>query len=186
MKKLLVFLLVSTIACAINEESHELDDVSLYGFNPFKDIKDIVKDTKDRVEDKVNDQVDHVKNQVKDQANKLTEEVKSIIKKLDGKNPFEKIKDHLKELEKSMKSIIPLKDIQKDFVGKPLEIFKKQTKEIQKGIHWLKVNGYWDPIMDVVKVVGKVAAISLCSAFLTPIICKPVITFVYEAYIKDL
>ena len=175
MKKLLVYLLISTIACAINEESQELDDVSLE-FNPFKDIGDIIKNTTKKISD-----------QVEDQVNKLSDEVKSIIKKLDGKNPFQEIKGRIKELDKSMKEIrIPVKELQKFFEGKPLEIFKKQTRQVQNGIHWLKVNGYWDPIMDVVKKVGKVAAISLCSAFLTPFICRPVITFVYEAYIKDL
>ena len=174
MKKLLLFLLISSIVCVTNEKSHELDEVSLE-FNPFKDIGDLIKDTGD----KVKDQVDNIKD-------KLTDEVKSIIKKLDGKNPFEKIRGRMKELEKAMKKIIPVKELQKDFVGKPLEIFKKQTRQIQNGIYWLKANGYWDPIMDVVKKVGKVAAISLCSAFLTPLICKPAITFVYEAYIKDL
>ena len=182
MKKLLVFLLISTIACAINEESHELDDVSLYGFNPFKDIEERLKNKTKTIKNQVEDEA----KKLKDEANKQAEEVKSIIKKLDGKNPFEKIKGHLKELEKSMKKIIPLKDLQKGFVGKPLEIFKKLDRQTQNGIHWLKENGYWDPIMDVVKTVGKVAAISLCSAFLTPFICKPVISFVYEAYIKDL
>ena len=185
MKKLLVFLLILTLAFAINDESHELDDVSLE-FNPFKDIGDIIKETKERIENQVKNQTDKLKDKVKDQANKLTEEVKSIIKKLDGNNPFEKIKGHMKELEASMKKIIPIKELQKDFVGKPLEIFNKLNRQTQNGIHWLKVNGYWDPIMDVVKKVGKVAAISLCSAFLTPFICKPAITFVYEAYIKDL
>ena len=182
MKKLLVFLLISTIACAINEESHELDYVSLYGFNPFKDIEERLKNKTKTIKNQVEDEA----KKLKDEANKQAEEVKSILKKLDGKNPFEKIKGHLKELEKSMKKIIPLKDLQKGFVGKPLEIFKKLDRQTQNGIHWLKENGYWDPIMDVVKTVGKVAAISLCSAFLTPFICKPVITFVYEAYIKDL
>ena len=182
MKKLLVFLLISTIACAINEESHELDDVSLYGFNPFKDIEERLKNKTKTIKNQVEDEA----KKLKDEANKQAEEVKSILKKLDGKNPFEKIKGHLKELEKSMKKIIPLKDLQKGFVGKPLEIFKKLDRQTQNGIHWLKENGYWDPIMDVVKTVGKVAAISLCSAFLTPFICKPVISFVYEAYIKDL
>ena len=164
MKKLLVILLISIITCAKIENSHELDDVSLE-FNPFKDIGDIIEDALD----------------------KITDEVKSIIKKLDGKNPFEEIKGHINELEKSIKQIrIPVKELQKFFEGKPLELFKKLTRQAQNGIHWLKVNGYWDPIMDVVKKVGKVAAISLCSAFLTPAICKPAITFVYEAYIKDL
>ena len=186
MKKLLVILLISIITCAIIENSQELDDVSLE-FNPFKDIGDIIKKTSDRVKDKVKDKVDQIKDDVKDQVDKIKDEIKSIIKKLDGKNPFQEIKGHIKELEKSMKEIrIPVKELQKFFEGKPLEIFKKLTRQVQNGIHWLKVNGYWDPIMDVVKKVGKVAAISLCSAFLTPFICKPAITFVYEAYIKDL
>ena len=185
MKKLLVFLLISIIACAINEEPHELDDVSLE-FNPFKDLESIIKNTTKKVTEHVEDKVNQISGDVQGQVDKLTEEVKSIIKKLDGNNPFEKIKGHMKELEASMKKIIPIKELQKDFVGKPLEIFNKLTRQTQNGIHWLKVNGYWDPIMDVVKKVGKVAAISLCSAFLTPFICKPAITFVYEAYIKDL
>ena len=181
MKKLLVFLLISFIASAIIEDSHELDDVSLE-FNPFKDLGDIIKDTTKKVEEEVKDQVDKIKGEV----NKITDEIKSIIKKLDGKNPFEEIKGHIKELEKSMKRIIPIKELQKNFVDKPLEMFKKLSRQVQNGIHWLKVNGYWDLIMDVVKKVGKIAAISLCSAYLTPVICKPAITFVYDAYIKNL
>ena len=107
MKKLLVFLLISTIACAINEESHELDDVSLYGFNPFKDIEERLKNKTKTIKNQVEDEA----KKLKDEANKQAEEVKSILKKLDGKNPFEKIKGHLKELEKSMKKIINFKFI---------------------------------------------------------------------------
>ena len=185
MNKLLVFLLISTMTCVVIEEPHELDDVPLE-FS-FKDIGDIIKETKERIENQVKNQTDKLKDKVKDQADKIKDEIKSIIKKLDGKNPFEEIKGHIKELEKAIKEIrVPVKELQKFFVDKPLEMFKQLNRKVQNGIHWLKVNGYWDPIMDAVKKVGKVAAISLCSVYLTPAICKPAITFVYEAYIKDL
>ena len=170
MKKILIFLLISAIASTFIEEPNELDDVSLE-FDPFKDIGDAISDA-----------IDDTKRNIEN----LTDEVKSILKKLEGKNPFAEIKGHIKELEAAMKQILPIKQIQKNFVGKPLEIFKKQTRQAQNAIYWLKVNGYWDLIMDVVKKVGKVAAISLCSAFLTPVICTPVITFVFEAYVKNL
>ena len=150
-------------------------------------IKGDIKGQADKIKDDVKDQADKIKDDVKDQADKIKDEIKSIIKKLDGKNPFEEIKGHIKELEKAIKEIrVPVKELQKFFVDKPLEMFKQLNRKVQNGIHWLKVNGYWDPIMDVVKKVGKVAAISLCSVYLTPAICKPAITFVYEAYIKDL
>ena len=121
-----------------------------------------------------------------DDIGNLFDDINSIIKNLGGKNPFADLKDHIQDIEKAMTQILPIKEFQKNFVGKALEIFKKLTRQAKNIIYWLKVNGYWDLIMDVVKKVGKMAAISLCSAFITPVICTPAITFAFDAYVKNL
>ena len=165
MKKLLLFLLITTIAYASIEEYNEYDDDVSLVKNPFTHIKDTVNGVKDKIKDPL----------------------KPIKDKLKGKHPFEKIKARVKELQKHMKGKkISLKEMQRLFKGKPLEIFKKLPNHVQNGIHWLKVNGYWEPLKEVVKNAGKVGATSLCSAYLTPIICGPVIGFLFEAFVNKL
>ncbi len=194
MKKILLFLLITTLAYAAFEEYNEYDEVSLEK-NPFSHIKDKVKDKVHDVKDKVKDKVHDVKDKVKDKVHEVKDKVKDkvvdplkqIKDKLKGKHPFEEIKGRIKELQKHMKNKkISLKEIQRFLKGKPLEMFKKLSQHVQNGIHWLKVNGYWEPLKGVVKTVGKVAATSLCSAYLSPMICGPAIGFLFDAYINKL
>ena len=76
------------------------------------------------------------------------------------------------------------KEMQRHFSGKPLDLFQKLSKVVQNGVHWLKVNGFWEPLKAVVKNVGQVAATSLCSAFITPMVCGPAVGFAFDAFIN--
>ena len=116
-----------------------------------------------------------------------TTHVKHIIDKLNGKHPFEDMRNRIKELQKHMKTKkLSPKEIQRHFTGKPLNIFQKLSKVVQNGVHWIKTNGFWEPLMNVVKTVGRVAANSLCSAFLSSAICEPAVGFIFDAFIDKL
>jgi hypothetical protein len=230
MKKLLVFLLISTIAYAAIEELKEYDDVSLEisgksistkttthtstsHTSPTKPVhtgttkpvhtgttKPVQTGTTKPVHTGTTKPVQtgttkpghtdttkpgHTVTTKPGQTKKpdLTH-VKHIIDKLKGVHPFDKIFDRVKELQKHMKKKpLTKKEIQRHFSGKALDIFQKLSKAVQNGIHWLKVNGFWEPLKEVVKTVGKVGATSLCSAYLSPVICGPAVGFVFDAFI---
>ena len=111
--------------------------------------------------------------------------VKHIIDKLKGEHPFEKIFERIKEFQKHLKKKeLTKKEMQRHFSGKPLDLFQKLSKVVQNGVHWLKVNGFWEPLKAVVKNVGQVAATSLCSAFITPVVCGPAVGFAFDAFIN--
>ena len=204
MKKLLLFLLISTISYAAIEESNEYDNVSLEVSKVSS--KTITKPTSHPP--KPTGTTTHKINTHKIDTHKIdthkidthkidthkiithkidTTHVKHIIDKLNGKHPFEDIRNRIKELQKHMKTKkLSPKEIQRHFTGKPLNIFQKLSKVAQNGIHWLKTHGFWDPLMNVVKTVGRVAANSLCSAFLSSAICEPAVGFVFDAFIDKL
>ena len=204
MKKLLLFLLISTISYAAIEESNEYDNVSLEVSKVSS--KTITKPTSHPP--KPTGTTTHKINTHKIDTHKIdthkidthkidthkiithkidTTHVKHIIDKLNGKHPFEDIRNRIKELQKHIKkNKLSTKEIQRHFTGKPLNIFQKLSKVAQNGIHWLKTHGFWDPLMNVVKTVGRVAANSLCSAFLSSAICEPTVGFVFDAFIDKL
>ena len=204
MKKLLLFLLISTISYAAIEESNEYDNVSLEVSKVPS--KTITKPTSHPP--KPTGTTTHKINTHKIDTHKIdthkidthkidthkiithkidTTHVKHIIDKLNGKHPFEDIRNRIKELQKHIKkNKLSTKEIQRHFTGKPLNIFQKLSKVAQNGIHWLKTHGFWDPLMNVVKTVGRVAANSLCSAFLSSAICEPAVGFVFDAFIDKL
>ena len=227
MKKLLVFLLISTIAYAAIEELKEYDDVSLeisakttthsvtkptsshttktptthttktttvHTSKP-KDTHKVTtnpKDTHKVTTNPKNPKDTHNPKNPKDTHNPknpikkpdLTH-VQHIIDKLKGEHPFEKIFERIKEFQKHLKNkVLSNKEIQRHFQGKPLDLFQKLSKAVQNGIHWLKVNGFWEPLKAVVKNVGQVAATSLCSAFITPVVCGPAVGFAFDAFIN--
>ena len=204
MKKLLLFLLISTISYAAIEESNEYDNVSLEVSKVSS--KTITKPTSHPP--KPTGTTTHKINTHKIDTHKIdthkidthkidthkiithkidTTHVKHIIDKLNGKHPFEDIRNRIKELQKHIKkNKLSTKEIQRHFTGKPLNIFQKLSKVAQNGIHWLKTHGFWDPLMNVVKTVGRVAANSLCSAFLSSAICEPAVGFVFDAFIDKL
>jgi len=227
MKKLLVFLLISTIAYAAIEELKEYDDISLeisakttthsvtkptsshttktptthttktttvHTSKP-KDTHKVTtnpKDTHKVTTNPKNPKDTHNPKNPKDTHNPknpikkpdLTH-VQHIIDKLKGEHPFEKIFERIKEFQKHLKNkVLSNKEIQRHFQGKPLDLFQKLSKAVQNGIHWLKVNGFWEPLKAVVKNVGQVAATSLCSAFITPVVCGPAVGFAFDAFIN--
>jgi membrane-associated HD superfamily phosphohydrolase len=229
MKKLLLFLLISTISYAAIEESNEYDNVSLevskvssktitkptshppkptrtttHKINTHKidthkidthKIDTHKIDTHKIDTHKIDThKIDtHKIDTHKIDTHKIithkidTTHVKHIIDKLNGKHPFEDIRNRIKELQKHIKkNKLSTKEIQRHFTGKPLNIFQKLSKVAQNGIHWLKTHGFWDPLMNVVKTVGRVAANSLCSAFLSSAICEPAVGFVFDAFIDKL
>ncbi len=236
MKKLLVFLLISTIAYAAIEELKEYDDVSLeisakttthsvtkptsshttktptthttktttvHTSKP-KDTHKVTtnpKDTHKVTTNPKNPKDTHNPKNPKDTHNPKNPKdthnpknpikkpdlthVQHIIDKLKGEHPFEKIFERIKEFQKHLKNkVLSNKEIQRHFQGKPLDLFQKLSKAVQNGIHWLKVNGFWEPLKAVVKNVGQVAATSLCSAFITPVVCGPAVGFAFDAFIN--
>ena len=220
MKKLLVFLLISTFAYSAIVEWKEYDDVSLkisskttthsvtkptsshttktptpqttktttgHTTNP-KDTHKVTTNPKDTHKITTNPKDTHkITTNPKDPKQKKPDltHVQHIIDKLKGQHPFEKIFERIKEFQKHLKSkVLSNKEIQRHFSGKALNLFQKLSKVVQNGIHWLKVNGFWDPLKEVVKKVGQVAATSLCSAFITPAICGPAVGFIFDAFIN--
>jgi len=221
MKKLLVFLLISTIAYAAIEELKEYDDVSLEisakttthsvtrptsshttktptthttktttGQTTKTTTGQTTKTTTGQTTKKT---TGHTTKRTTGHTTKTTDpkkrpdltHVQHIIDKLKGEHPFEKIFERRKELQKHIKKkALTNKEIQKHFSGKPLDLFQKLSKAVQNGVHWLKVNGFWDPLKEVVKTVGQVAATSLCSAFVSPVICEPAVGFAFDAFIN--
>ena len=232
MKKLLVFLLISTIAYSAIEELKEYDDVSLeisakttshsvtkptsshttktptshttktttshttktttgHTTQP-KDTHKVTtpKDThnpKDTHKPKDTHNPKGTSNLPKNPNTKKPDltHVQHIIDKLKGEHPFEKIFERIKEFQKHLKKKdLTKKEMQRHFSGKPLDLFQKLSKVVQNGVHWLKVNGFWEPLKAVVKNVGQVAATSLCSAFITPVVCGPAVGFAFDAFIN--
>ena len=63
----------------------------------------------------------------------------------------------------------------KNVVNKVKNFGKKVVDKVKSGINYLKQKGYWTLIVNALKTAGKIAATSLCSAYLSPAVCGPVI-----------
>ena len=63
----------------------------------------------------------------------------------------------------------------KKVVNKVKDVGKKVVDKVKSGIDYLKKKGYWSLIVNALKTAGKIAATSLCSAYLSPAVCGPVI-----------
>ena len=87
------------------------------------------------------------------------------------------------ELQLKLRNIF--KGIKNFFKGTIGKAFKKLGKAVQKGINVLKEKGIWDKLVSVVKSVGKIAATSLCSAYLSPAVCTPAVGFVFDVVLKN-
>ena len=55
---------------------------------------------------------------------------------------------------------------------------------VEKAIKWLKDHGVYETIINLLTVGGKYAAIAGCSAYLSPFICEPVISFLFSLFKK--
>ena len=51
-----------------------------------------------------------------------------------------------------------------DWLEKVYNFIKSLGGELRDLYDWLKDNGYWDQILDLVKTYGKVAAVALCTS----------------------
>ena len=91
------------------------------------------------------------------------------------------------------KNKIPVKEIKKLFINeshKVQQTIKQLSQKARNGIYWLKKKGYWEPIKFIAETAGQYAAESVCSAFLSPLVCGPamdiVFTFVVDKYLDSL
>ena len=68
----------------------------------------------------------------------------------------------------------------KDVINKGKDAYKKIKDKIIKPVDYLKEIGVWDELIIVAKTAGKISAIALCSAHITPIVCGPLVEIVFE------
>ena len=59
----------------------------------------------------------------------------------------------------------------KNVVKKVKDFGKKVVDKVKSGINYLKQKGYWSLIVNALKSAGKIAATSVCSAYLSPAVC---------------
>ena len=156
----------------------------------IKEIKSIIKDPRKQIEEILKDP--------KNAPKIVGKALNSIIDKIKAFHPLEKIKDEIKHLEKDLenfmeKNKIPVKEIKKLFINeshKVQQTIKQLSQKARNGIYWLKKKGYWEPIKFIAETAGQYAAESVCSAFLSPLVCglamDIVFTFVVDKYLDSL
>jgi hypothetical protein len=151
--------------------------------DPF--IKEIHKAIKDPSKT-----IHHILKDPKNAQKIVGKALKTIIDNVNKLHPLEKIKNGLKSLENFMRKNIPVKELKKFFVNTPKKILDQLSSKARNGIYWLKKKGYWEPIKFAVKTAGQYGATALCSAYLSPVICKPAVdlafTLVVNKYIDKL
>ena len=151
--------------------------------DPF--IKEIHKAIKDPSKT-----IHHILKDPKNAQKIVGKALKTIIDNVNKLHPLEKIKNGLKSLENFMRKNIPVKELKKFFVNTPKKILDQLSTKARNGIYWLKKKGYWEPIKFAVKTAGQYGATALCSAYLSPVICKPAVdlafTLVVNKYIDKL
>ena len=148
----------------------------------IKEIHKVIKDPKKTIQEILKDP--------KNAQKVVGKALKTIMDKVKASHPFEKIKAELKDLENFMKKKISVQELKKLFVDKPVQFFNQLSQKARNGIYWLKKKGYWEPIKFVVETGGQYAAESLCSLYLTPLVCGPVVevafTFGVNRYLDSL
>jgi hypothetical protein len=151
--------------------------------DPF--IKEIHKAIKDPSKT-----IHHILKDPKNAQKIVGKALKTIIDNVNKLLPLEKIKNGLKSLENFMRKNIPVKELKKFFVNTPKKVLNQLSTKARNGIYWLKKKGYWEPIKFAVKTAGQYGATALCSAYLSPVICKPAVdlafTLVVNKYIDKL
>ncbi len=55
---------------------------------------------------------------------------------------------------------------------------------ISQGVDLLKKKGIWDEIVKTIKTGGKLAATTLCSTYLTSVVCTPLVEIVFNIVFK--
>ena len=151
--------------------------------DPF--IKEIHKAIKDPSKT-----IHHILKDPKNAQKIVGKALKTIIDNVNKLHPLEKIKNGLKSLENFMRKNIPVKELKKFFVNTPKKVLNQLSTKARNGIYWLKKKGYWEPIKFAIKTAGQYGATALCSAYLSPVICKPAMdlafTLVVNKYIDKL
>ncbi len=143
--------------------------------DPKKSIKEILKDPQN--------------------AGKIIQKtLKPFIDKVKAVHPFKIIKGKIKDFENFLeKNKVPVKQIKSLFGNvskKAQNAFNQLNQTGRNTLYWLKKNGYWEPLKFVIETGGQYAAESLCSIYLTPVVCGPVMdlafTFVVDKYLDSL
>ena len=124
----------------------------------------------------------------------INKTLKPFIDKVKAKHPFKIIKGKIKEFENFLeKNKIPVKKITslfKKVSDKGKQALNQLSQRGRNTIYWLKKKGYWEPIKFVIETGGQYAAESLCSLYLTPLVCGPVVevafTFGVNRYLDSL
>ena len=94
---------------------------------------------------------------------------------------IKKIKDWVKEGLIKGKELI---DKVKNAIEKGKDILEDLKDSISQGVDLLKKKGIWDEIVKYVKTGGKLAATTLCSNYLTPVVCAPLVEIVFNIVFK--
>jgi F0F1-type ATP synthase membrane subunit b/b' len=142
----------------------------------IKEIHKVIKDPKKTIQQILKDP--------KNAQKVVGKALKTIMDKVKASHPFEKIKAELKDLENFMKKKISVQELKKLFVDKPVQFFNQLSQKARNGIYWLKKKGYWEPIKFAVKTAEQYGATALCSAYLSPFICKPAVDLAFSLVVN--
>ena len=145
--------------------------------DPF--IKEIHKAIKDPSKT-----IHHILKDPKNAQKIVGKALKTIIDNVNKLHPLEKIKNGLKSLENFMRKNIPVKELKKFFVNTPKKVLNQLSTKARNGIYWLKKKGYWEPIKFAIKTAGQYGATALCSAYLSPFICKPAVDLAFSLVVN--
>ena len=98
-------------------------------------------------------------------------------------NIFDNIINKIKEIvNKGINKGKEIIDKVKEIINKGKETYIKIKDEISNGIDFLKEKGLWDKLVDAAKTAGKMGAITLCSSYLTPVVCGPLVEIVFQVF----
>ena len=103
-------------------------------------------------------------------------EVETIAKKEESEvSDFNELLDLL-DLDANSVELSWLTDIGKK-IGR---FFGNMWNSIKSKIQWLKDNGIWDKLVSLAKTGARIAVTSLCSTYLSPAVCTPVVNAVFS------
>ena len=157
MKKVLLIFIIAVIACNEVEEKVQKEDELELVLHDLLDSFDFEDPNIVELKSLFGKIVDKVKGTFKDGVDKGKDTVK------DGVNKGKEIADKIK-----------------DVINKGKDAYKKIKDKIIRAVDYLKEIGVWDELIVVAKTAGKIGAIALCSAHITPIVCGPLVEIVFE------
>ena len=68
----------------------------------------------------------------------------------------------------------------KKVIEKGKDIFEDLKDQISNGVDLLKEKGVWNKLVEAAKTGGKIGATALCSTYLTPVVCAPLVQIVFQ------